>query len=130
MEFIKLFVEITLEIICTVKTWIKNNLRYIANVITVVLVYGMYAIGQYVFMDRGYFGVGGEVFIPLVVLFIIYYIRSAANKLGKGSTIPVPEKRFTEISEDGEVNIENDRVQELILYLADLEDWMERKDIL
>ena len=30
----------------------------------------------------------------------------------------------------GEVSIPNNRIQELILYLADLEDWLERKGLL
>ena len=57
-------------------------------------------------------------------------LRSYANKIGKGTTIPVPDKRFTEVDDYGEVSIPNNRIQELILYLADLEDWLERKGLL
>ena len=37
---------------------------------------------------------------------------------------------FTEVDDYGEVSIPNNRIQELILYLADLEDWLERKGLL
>lgn len=90
----------------------------------------MYFIGQKVCADRGQVTVGSELFIPIVVCVIIYYLRSYANKIGKGTTIPVPEKRFTEVDDYGEVSIPNNRIQELILYLADLEDWLERKGLL
>lgn len=41
--------------------------------------------------------------------------------------IPVPENRFTTEEENGEVTIEVERIQELILYMDDLENWIELK---
>lgn len=38
---------------------------------------------------------------------------------------PVPVKRFTSEYRDGEVTIENSRLQEMILYVCDVEDWLE-----
>lgn len=38
---------------------------------------------------------------------------------------PVPVKRFTSEYLDGEVTIENSRLQEMILYVCDVEDWLE-----
>ena len=38
---------------------------------------------------------------------------------------PVPVKRFTSESRDGEVTIENSRLQEMIIYVCDVEDWLE-----
>lgn len=38
---------------------------------------------------------------------------------------PVPAKRFTTEYRDGEVTIENSRLQEMILYVCDVEDWLE-----
>lgn len=38
---------------------------------------------------------------------------------------PVPAKRFTSESRDGEVSIENSRLQEMIIYVCDVEDWLE-----
>ena len=38
---------------------------------------------------------------------------------------PVPAKRFTTEYKDGEVTIENGRLQEMIIYVCDVEDWLE-----
>ena len=38
---------------------------------------------------------------------------------------PVPTKRFTTESRDGEVTVENSRLQEMIIYVCDVEDWLE-----
>ena len=129
-RFLKVIIGVTLDAIEKVLIFIENNLKNFANILKIVLPYLMYFIGQSVFKSRGYFAVGGEIFIPLIFGIVIYYIRSFANKIGKGITIPVPDERFTEVDEDGEVNVQNSRLQEMILYLADLEDWLERKGLL
>ncbi|MBR6605785.1 MAG: hypothetical protein IKK92_07965 [Prevotella sp.] len=72
-----------------------------------------------------------ELFVPIAMFISIYLFRYSAERLGVGNRIPpIPNKRFTHVDEDGEVSIENDRLQELILYTADLEDWFERKNVL
>lgn len=38
---------------------------------------------------------------------------------------PIPAKRFTTESRDGEVTVENGRLQEMIIYVCDVEDWLE-----
>lgn len=38
---------------------------------------------------------------------------------------PVPAKRFTSESKDGEVSVERSRLQEMILYVSEVEDWLE-----
>lgn len=130
MRFFKIFAEIIADVFRSVLLFIVNNLRNFAWILDAALPYAMYVIGQHVMATRKELTAGSELFIPIAVMVLIYFFRSFANKLGKGMTIPVPKKRFTEIDEDGEVSIRNDRVQELILYLADLEDWMQRKGLL
>lgn len=125
-----ILLEITFDILRATGYFIKNNLRVFANLLDLLLPYVMYFVGQYVCKKFGYLNVGSEVMIPLGFVMIIYYLRSTANKLGKGITIPIPNKRFSKVDEDGEVTIENRRVPELILYIADLEDWLERKGLL
>ena len=130
MKFLKITISIIFDVCYAIGYFIENNLNNFARLLNLVLPYLMYLIGQYVYEDRGKFAVGSEIFIPLIFCIIIYYIRSYANKIRKGTTIPVPNERFTEVDDDGEVSIENNRIQELILYLADLEDWLERKGLL
>lgn len=129
-RFIRITLEIILDIVHAVIYFVTHNLRNFAQLLNLILPYVMYFIGQKVCANRGQVTVGSELFIPIVVYVIIYYLRSYANKIGKGMTIPVPEKRFTEVDDYGEVSIPNNRIQELILYLADLEDWLERKGLL
>ena len=123
----EIFKEITMEAIYSLMYAIQFNLRYVANLMNLCLPYLMYAFGQCIAMDRGQFVIGGEVFIPIVIMISTHYIKEASNKVNKGTHIPIPEERFTEVTDDGEVSIEQDRIQELLLYTADLEDWMERK---
>lgn len=130
MKFLKITISIILDVCYALCYFIESNLRNFARILNLVLPYLMYLIGQYVYEDRGNFAIGSEIFIPIIFCMIIYYIRSYANKIGKGTTIPIPNERFTEVDDDGEVSIENNRIQELILYLADLEDWLERKGLL
>ena len=129
-RFVKITLEIFSDIVQAVNYFITSNLRNFAWFLNFILPYLMYVVGQNVYATRGYLSVGGELFIPIVFCVITYILRSYANKIGKGEIIPVPEKRFTQVDDYGEVSIENNRIQELILYLADLEDWLERKGLL
>ena len=44
-----------------------------------------------------------------------------------GKNIPVPYERFTNVDyENGKADVEQKRIQEMILYMADLEDWFDR----
>lgn len=129
-RFLRITLAITLDIMQAVHYFITSNLRNFAWILNFILPYVMYVIGQNVCAERGKIAFGGELFIPILFCVITYYIRSYANKIGKGTTIPVPDKRFTEVDDYGEVSIPNNRIQELILYLADLEDWLERKGLL
>lgn len=123
--------DATVEAIATIIMFITDNLMNIVRILNLILPYFMYVIGKATLEVRGDYTVGGEIFIPIMVVIINYYLKSTANKLGKGITVPVPTKRFTEVDdENGEVSVENDRLHELLLYVADLEDWLERKGIL
>ena len=122
--------EITIEALHTISYTIVSNMRNFANILNVSCPYFMYFIGQHVQTGNYEFIYSGVLVIPIVVVLITYFIHSAANKTGKGNACPVPVKRFTTVSEDGEVRIEHSRLQELLLYMADLEDWMERKGML
>lgn len=129
-SFCMIIKDITVEAFCSFTYFVKSNLITFANILNMTVPYVMYFIGQYVACNKKEIAIGGEIFIPLAFIVLIFYLRSTANKIGKGTTMPVPDKRFTEVDDDGEVSIENKRIQELLLYMADLEDWMERKGIL
>lgn len=123
--------DILIEAYYTILDVIGSNLRNIALIMRIGLPYLMWYIGANLFEQRGKFVVGGEIFIPLIIFVITYYIRQYANRIGKGERIPVPEKRFTEQGEeDGEYTVETKQVEEMILYMSKLEDWLQRKGLL
>ena len=126
----QLLKTIIVETIGAVISWLHNNLRNIANILGVICLYvtGYAVLSAY--QIRGHFAAGGEWFIPLMFWFVMYLLRSIANRTGKGISIPKPSKRFTEVSDDGEITIPTARVEELIQYMCDLEDWMERKGLM
>lgn len=126
----RIILEIIIDTLQNIAYFIKSNLRNLAMILNISLPYAMYIIGQYVCDQRGKKDIGFEILIPLCVSIIIYFIRSYANKIRKGTTLPLPDKRFTEVDDDGEVTVENSRIQELLLYIADLEDWLERKGLM
>lgn len=57
----------------------------------------------------------------------VCFITSKYLKYSKveDTGFPVPSKRFTSESGDGEVSIEKNRLQEMILYVSEVEDWLE-----
>lgn len=131
MGIIRLVSEIITDAYNNIKYYILKNLVNFSNILSYLIIpYLMYVIGQLLAIDRGYIAVGSEILIPAIAIVIAYFFRSAANKKGKGITVPIPNKRFTQVDDDGEVSIENNRLEELILYTADLEDWLERKGLL
>lgn len=71
-----------------------------------------------------------QMFLIVCVQFILYCVKWYASSIGKGQSVPVPAKRFTQVSEDGEVSIEANRVQEMLLYVADVEDYLERRGMM
>lgn len=123
---INIILEITIDIIREVRYWFDNNIRNLPTLLNIILPYLMYFLG--VKIKTRYLCL--VLIIPVIVYLISYYSKSYANKINKGSAIPVPSKRFTQEDEFGEVSIDQDRISELILYMADLEDFLSRKGLL
>lgn len=126
-KFLSIVGAITVSICYNTIYFLHVNLRYISAMIEISVPYCMYLIGLKMSVARGGVKIGSEIFLPIICTIVIYYLREFANRTGKGNTIPIPEKRFTKVDDDGEVSIENARISELILYMADLEDYMHRR---
>lgn len=125
---LKMVADATKTMVYDVVYFLTFNARYLAVLIEVACPFGMLFLGQKLALERGYIGAGGEIAIPIIVILVVYYMKEISNRCNKGTRIPIPHKRFTEVDvESGEVNVCQNRLQELILYLADLEDWLERK---
>lgn len=129
-KFFRITREIISDVIYGFLYFIENQLLNFSRLLYFMLPYLMLFIGEYVYRFRGGYAIGSEVFIPVFILIIAWLLRSYANKIGKGTEVPTPEKRFTEISDEGEVLVERERLNELLIYMADLEDYLEHKGLL
>lgn len=109
-----------------------TNVSYdLGNWLNVLSNFLMLLLGQYVYKIRGCFGIGGEIFIPVVICIIVFLFKYVGSqKHAEKEAIPVPRKRFTEVHNDGEVTIEYNKMEELILYVADVEDYLENKGLM
>lgn len=131
LKFVRITCDIILESYYSFKDFLGNSLRYIVLISRLLLPYIMWYIGIYLYNKRGKFVIGGELLIPFIVFIITSYLRQFANRIGRGEKIPIPEKRFTEPGEeDGEYTVETNRLEEMILYMSNLEDWLQRKGLL
>lgn len=128
--YFRAFIETIKDVIDQAFLWCLDNLRNFTVLVNFILPYVCLCIGQYCYWWRGGYGVGGELLLPMMVFIFIHIVNMYTNKIGKGTTIPVPAKRFTDIANDGMVSIANDRLEELILYMGDLEDWMEKNNLM
>lgn len=122
-KFCKALKRATVSLLSGVLYACKVNLRNAANALLIVLPYGMLWLGSHVQPDPVY------LLIPAGVLVLAYYLKEVANQYGCGDRFPVPERRFTKVDPDGEVSIERDRLQEMILYVGEVEDWLKLKGL-
>ena len=65
-----------------------------------------------------------------IIMIVMDVIHRISNKEGFGDEIPVPSERFTTVSEDGEASIESNRLQEMILYVSNVEDYLESRRLM
>lgn len=107
---------------------IESNLYAIALVLEFICPYVMYFLCKAHYIEHGNFNLGflGLTF-PIAIIILSATLKSISNKNGNGLSMPIPNKRFTEVNrETGEVTMDTDKLQELLIYIADLEDWLER----
>ena len=117
------------EIYHAVVYFLKSNLYVFGQLIEIGTPYFMWYIVVEVYKERGYFAIGGEMFIPLFLFFISGVIKKLSNIHGTGYEIPVANKRFTIEEEYGEVTIAEEDIQEVILYLNDVENYIEKRGL-
>lgn len=130
MKLIRTVGAITYEAWCAVKYAIVYNVYNAAAIVSAALPYAMYAMGQSMALERGYFHFGAEIVVPILVGLVTYYAKEISNRSGKGKTVPMPARRFTTVDDDGEVTVDQARLHEMILYVADLEDWFAKRGML
>ena len=115
-----------IELYNEAKFFVKSNLYAAAAVATALMPLLCFAVG----MMGVRIPVPCQVGLIVVVQFGLYCAKRYATKVGKGRSVPVPVSRFTDVNEDGEVGVKMERLQEMILYVADVEDYLERKGLM
>lgn len=126
-KFVSTLLDVTRELMYTARYTLVSNLYNAATAIDAICPYVMYLIGQEAALRAGGMTYGWELIVPIGIGILVFYAKGVANRNNKGKSMPVPDTRFTEVSEDGEVSISQERLQELILYTADLEDWLVKR---
>ena len=116
--------SVTIEAYANAKYFVSVTTGYIVSGVELLMPYAMYVAGL-----RGYKS-KMLLAIPLIAAVVIFYVRGFMNRMGKGSQFPVPAKRFTETNADGEVSVDRERLQELLLYVADVEDYLASRGML
>lgn len=129
-KFFTLLIAAFANLINSIFDGFVNVSYFLGTFVELALPYAMLFLGEFLREERGKLAIGGEVFLPMVFLVIVYILHSIGNKANKGSAVPVPRKRFTEVKDDGEVTAEYARMEEMLLYMADLEDYLERKHLM
>ena len=121
----KSFIQFTFD---WTRDWIVESLPRVASKLPASVLYLL----PYVIIASSYFTGCSAVssmnmFWLTVLAQSVCFITSKYLKYSEveDNGFPVPTKRFTTESRDGEVTVENSRLQEMIIYVCDVEDWLE-----
>lgn len=110
------------------RDWMINDLSKAASKLPVLVLYFIpYVIIASAWLANCSIVVLMNMFWLTVLAHVICFITSRYLKYSEveDTGFPVPVKRFTSESKDGEVSIEKSRLQEMILYVSEVEDWLE-----
>jgi len=74
----------------------------------------------------------GWIFGCKIISLALHWVirRSFVDPDDQKNIPPRPSERFTTEGDDGEVTVPVERVEEMLLYLCELEDWLDRKGLL
>lgn len=64
--------------------------------------------------------------LPIIFSICSILLIELSNQKGKGNLPPIPNSRFTQSDGEGEISVDRDRLQELILFTYDYEEWLRR----
>ena len=136
MKSISVIWSLFVELIRSIKTFIYNNMGVFADILSLwIMPYFMLYLGGKLTISRGGIYIGSELFLPILINLISYVMNGYLSKT-KSTSIPVPNERFTIVFNDEdlelgeEVVVKKGRLNEMIIYVAQLEDWLEKKGLL
>lgn len=130
MRLFEVVGEIAYDMFQDVVDVVRNNLYNVYKLIMFACPYVMLYIGVSI-GNEGILAGWVVLLIPVLLWLISSFLHRLANKNNRGDSVPVPRKRFTEIEEEMDgYTINQDDINEIILYLGEVEDYLERKRLL
>lgn len=124
VSFGRLIIGATGDVIRSIIYFIDNNLSYISVILEIALPY-LILYKEVDIKKNEWFAV-----VPVLYLFIVFVLRRISIRRNKGYVFPIPKKRFTKDVGNGEIQIDEKDLQEVILYLNDVENFLEKNNML
>lgn len=125
--YLKAFRSSISELYHQFKYFISINIKYLIKLIDISIPYIYAYISILLYRDRNRLIIGYEVLIPIIAYIILSILNSFLNKINKGYDIPLPRERFTTLNDNGNVSVDNSSINDIILYLYDLEEYLKSK---
>lgn len=101
----------------------RYNARFLAGFVVALIPVMFYVLG--------YFRISVVVATATAatVILLVWILRKYATIHNRSDGIPKPPIRFTTVLPDGSVSMDTARVQEMMVFVADYEDWLERSGL-
>lgn len=125
--YLKAFRSSISELYHQFKYFISINIKYLIKLIDISIPYIYAYISILLYRERNNLIIGYEVLIPIIAYIILSVLNNFLNKINKGYDIPLPRERFTTLNDNGNVSVDNSSINDIILYLYDLEEYLKSK---
>ena len=125
--YLKAFRSSISELYYQFKYFISINIKYLIKLIDISIPYIYAYISILLYRERNDIIIGYEVLIPIIAYIILSVLNSFLNKINRGYDIPIPRERFTILNDNGNVSVDNSSINDIILYLYDLEEYLKSK---
>ena len=125
--YLKAFRSSISELYYQFKYFISINIKYLIKLIDISIPYIYAYISILLYRERNNLIIGYEVLIPIIAYIILSVLNNFLNKINKGYDIPLPRERFTTLNDNGNVSVDNSSINDIILYLYDLEEYLKSK---
>ena len=125
--YLKAFRSSISELYHQFKYFISINIKYLIKLIDISIPYIYAYISILLYKERNNFIIGYEVLIPIIAYIILSVLNNFLNKINKGYDIPLPRERFTTLNDNGNISVDNSSINDIILYLYDLEEYLKSK---
>ena len=125
--YLKAFRSSISELYHQFKYFISINIKYLIKLIDISIPYIYAYISILLYKERNRLIIGYEVLIPIIAYIILSVLNNFLNKINKGYDIPLPRERFTTLNDNGNVSVDNSSINDIILYLYDLEEYLKSK---